>query len=119
MKTAMTPNIKVLPDDDGIRPAGKPDECFFCRQKIGQQHKPECVCLVRRVKVRYIFEIEIDVPHFWDKHQIEFHRNDSSWCASNAVNDIQAFIGDDCLCPYFRAQVLHRPDVPAVRSKES
>jgi hypothetical protein len=33
----------VAPNDDGIRPAGPRDACFYCRQKVGQPHKPDCV----------------------------------------------------------------------------
>jgi len=55
----------VVPGDHGIRPAGKPDECFYCSQRIGVPHKPDCVMVTKRVRVRYSFDIEIDVPHHW------------------------------------------------------
>jgi hypothetical protein len=38
----------VLPNDDGIRPAGNSDECFYCNQKIGTSHKEDCVCLQKK-----------------------------------------------------------------------
>jgi hypothetical protein len=43
-------------------------------------------------------EYEIEVPAYWDKHAIEFHRNESSWCAGNALDELKA-INDGCLCP--------------------
>jgi hypothetical protein len=58
----------------------------------------------RRVKVLYEIEIEVDVPEDWDKDMIEFHRNESSWCSSNAVRDIieyQKSMGTECLCKGF------------------
>lgn len=111
----------VLPDDDGIRPAGKPDECFYCNQKVGTPHGPECVCVHKRVRVRYTMEIEIEVPAFWDKQMVLSHRNESSWCADNCVNDIEAFLerlrhwdkdvgpagwSGFCLCDGFACEVI-------------
>lgn len=69
----------VLTNDDGIRPAGEPDECFYCHQKVGTPHREECVCVNKKVKVRAMIEYEVEVPFFWSKEDIEFHRNESSW----------------------------------------
>lgn len=89
----------VQPDDPGIRPAGKPDACFYCDRKVGEEHGRECVIVNKVVKLRYVIECDVLVPHFWDKGMVEFHRNDSSWCCNNAVHDIQAQQKDgDCLC---------------------
>src|SRR3954465_9706799 len=92
----------VAPDDPGLRPtAGKPDECFYCNRKIGSPHGPSCVVVKKRVKVRYTFELEIDVPHDWSGDSVERHHNDSSWCADNAVNDIESYIeslNGGCIC---------------------
>jgi hypothetical protein len=107
----------VLSNDDGIRPAGKPDECFYCKQKVGQPHKSDCVILSRKVKVRYSFEIEIEVPWEWDAETIRFHRNDSSWCANNAIRELEEFTDDDarCLCQGFHCEVLEIPDAKPYR----
>jgi len=97
----------VLPKDDGIRPAGKKDECFYCGQKIGQPHGRDCVTITKRVRVRCIIEYVIDVPHHWTKEDIEFHRNDNTWCASNAVDELKELeqkIG--CLCPASRFEFV-------------
>ena len=57
--------------------------------------------VTRRVAVRYSYDIEIDVPYHWTGHDIEFHRNDSSWCADNAQGDIDKFVQqqDGWICP--------------------
>ena len=112
---------KVLIDDDGIRPAGQPDECFYCGQKVGQPHKLDCVILTRKVKIRYSYEIEIEVPHSWDKDTIEFHRNDSSWCAHNSLEELEEFGDKDngCLCSYFSAEVLEIPDTAPYRRNKN
>lgn len=62
---------KVLPNDDGIRPAGKPDECFYCYQRVGQGHRPDCVTVLQLV--RYTVWVngtnigyhETDQPYTW------------------------------------------------------
>ena len=38
--------------DDGIRPAGRPDECFYCHRKVGQEHKRQCGIIDKRVEMR-------------------------------------------------------------------
>lgn len=93
----------VDPNDDGIRPAGPPDACFYCRQKVGEPHGRECVIVQRRVKLRYVIEVEVMMPHAWDDHDIEFHRNMGRWCANNCLDDIEAHIATlearrKCLC---------------------
>ena len=111
----------VLPDDDGIRPAGKPDECFYCNQKVGTSHLSDCVILDKKIKIAYTFEIEIEVPHSWKRSDVEFHRNDSSWCASNAIGEIEGAIeraGYDCACPVMRARVVSMSkELPYRRNK--
>ena len=42
----------VDPKDDGIRPAGRPDECFYCRQKVGEPHGQKCVIVNKLVEMR-------------------------------------------------------------------
>lgn len=92
----------VVADDDGIRAAGRPDRCFYCGGQVGQPHGPDCVCVTKRVQLRYSFILDVDVPHGWDEDHILLYRNDSSWCADNALDELEASTGDvDCLCPRF------------------
>jgi hypothetical protein len=85
----------VLPNDSGIRPAGPPDECFYCRGKVGEPHGTECVCVSKRVRYEvYLDEtpagfFEHDDPYFWTDADCEFHKNESTWCKDNALDGIE------------------------------
>ena len=83
-----------------MRPASDQRRCFYCHQPIGSDHGPDCVLVRKKVKVRMTVEYEIDVPANWDKGMVEFHRNEGTWCADNAVEELQAIIdkGEGCLC---------------------
>ena len=110
----------ILKNDNGIRPNGQPDECFYCQQKVGQPHKIDCIILTRTVKVKYSFDIEIEVPYSWNAEDIEFHRNDGSWCANNALKELNKFakkidIEGECFCNYFKAKVLEIPEASPYR----
>lgn len=110
----------VLSNDYGIRPAGRKDECFYCHQKVGTKHKAECVMVLKKIKAKYIFEIELEVPYFWNADMFEFHHNESSWCASNAVSEIQRLYpadGESCPCGVFKAEYVSDV-VPGPYSKE-
>ena len=76
------------------RPARMDGTCFYCSQPIGAEHKLDCVLVVRRVKVRMIVEYDRYCPADWDKDMIEFHLQDSSWCATNAIDEIKEFAKD-------------------------
>lgn len=108
---------KVRADDPGIRPAGAPDACLYCRRKIGQSHGPECVMVVKTVEIRvkskdgHVGTWITDVPHNWSEETINFCRNESSWCAGNVVGEnitwdngedvaaqLARQLGEDCLC---------------------
>jgi len=83
----------VVPNDDGIRPAGSKDECFYCQKRIGEPHGAECVMVTKRIEMAVKADLpdgvvlegrwRLDVPYFWDDDKCEFHKNDSSWCATN------------------------------------
>ena len=100
------------------RPANKGGACFYCKQLIGEEHARDCVRVTRRVRVSYRVELEIDVPHHWTDHDIDRHRNESSWCASNAIRDLEEFqaridggeTGWGCLCEAFHCDVLRSVD---------
>ena len=87
----------VHENDDGIRPAGKPDECFYCLQKVGQPHKLDCVCVKKLVEFKVDVHVSDGVkfaglwqheePHNWDDRAMEFYKNESSWCANNFMDE--------------------------------
>jgi hypothetical protein len=82
----------VEPDDDGIRPAGPNDACFYCRAKIGDTHGPECAIPIRTVVVKMEIEYTIDIPEHWDVDMLHFHRNDGSWCSNNGMYELDRVI---------------------------
>jgi hypothetical protein len=93
----------VAPNDDGIRPAGRPNECFYCRQRVGKPHARDCVCIKKRVELKVTATLpdgevltgfwQLDEPHHADAGNIEYHKNKSSWCASNFVRAREAYLG--------------------------
>lgn len=95
---------EVAVNDHGIRPAGKPDECFYCQRKVGEKHKPTCVIVQKKIRATYTFTVELMVPHHWTPEKFEFHRNDSCWCAGNAIAELEE--QGDCLCPIFEAKFV-------------
>lgn len=85
--------------DHGPRPAGPADECFYCQQKIGTPHTEKCVMFEKTVIVKMTVSYPIKVPNHWGPEDVEFHRNNSSWCSGNAINELQQFIEDTgCGC---------------------
>jgi hypothetical protein len=110
----------VVPNDDGIRPAGPPDACFYCKNRVGEPHGLSCVVVQKRVRVTYTFTLEIDIPHNWEAKQFEFHRNAGSWCADNAIDELSAILEDDngpgCLCQTFKAKLVEVIDERPRRS---
>lgn len=92
-----------------MRPASKGVCCFYCGQGVGEDHKPECVMIQKKVKVRMVVEYFASVPAHWDKHMIEFHRNESSWCASNALDELNKL---DCICQNTNFEYLGEDSEP-------
>lgn len=86
-------------EEYGVRPSGKPNECFYCGAKVGEQHKKNCVIRSRTVNIDFTIHVVMDVPEFWDESQINCHYNYSSWCASNLLSmlDTREETGR-CLC---------------------
>ena len=82
----------------GIRPAGSPDHCFYCGEPRGGTHKADCVIRERTVVVKLTIEYTITVPEHWTPEDIEFHRNESSWCTSNALPELEKLDENGCLC---------------------
>ena len=87
--------------DKSSRPAGKPDRCFYCGELIGSQHKPECVIRQRTVVLDCTIRVVMPVPEDWDEEMINFHFNESSWCANNILETLSDHVekGENCLCP--------------------
>ncbi len=73
----------------GPKPAGRPDRCFYCHRMVGQDHTDDCVMYERTVVLRATIEYVVRVPKHWDVHQIEFYRNEGSWCGSNGIDELE------------------------------
>lgn len=106
----------VTEDDDGIRPAGKPDECFYCKQKVGERHKSDCATVVKKVLLKVTVILEEEVPYHWGEEMINFRYNESSWCADNLRNMLDETIEKlnnkgGCLCPYTEIEYLRDGEI--------
>jgi len=88
-----------------VRPAGKQDECFYCGEKVGSEHKQDCVIRSRTVVVDFTIRMVVDVPESWDKEDIEFKYNDGCWCADNLINLLDRE-NNGCLCPHVVAECI-------------
>jgi hypothetical protein len=101
------PETHLVTKENGPRPAGDPDKCFYCGEPLGSEHKMDCVCRSRTVIVRYVFELPIDVPESWDKDMIEFARGGGGgWCGDNAPDDLNRLREDYCLCEFFHSEYV-------------
>lgn len=106
--------MKFIVTEKAKRPITKEQKCAYCEQPIGTEHKEECVLIQKKVKVRMTIEYEIEVPASWDKDQIEFHRNESAWCASNIIDELKALDNKDgrCLCGITKFEYLSDTSEP-------
>ncbi len=103
--------IEIKANDSGIRPAGKPDQCFYCGNKVGELHGPTCVMVERKVTLEYKILVETYQPYHWSFDDIERHRNVGSWCASNLIAELEAIEErEGCLCEAVECSVVNVVD---------
>ena len=93
-----------------MRPASDQEKCFYCHEPTGGFHADDCVLIQKRVKVRMTVEYEIKVPAHWEKWRIENHRNESSWCQDNAIQDLEELAKEECLCGLLNYNVVDMGD---------
>ena len=132
----------VDPNDDGIRPAGKPDQCFYCQQTVGTPHGKKCVIVTKLVEMRVTLKMngrtyrgiwEVREPYSWDARMSEFHKNESSWCANNFLNEeecgtvawesddtaiwkaLSAISDEECLCDRLHFEFVRVIDATPTR----
>lgn len=61
----------------------------------------------KKVRIKWTIELPMDVPEEWDKEMIEFYFNESSWCCSNIIDDLQQYDKDHgCICGICEAEFL-------------
>lgn len=97
-----------LVNKSDARPAGNPDECFYCKEPIGGLHKLGCVIRNRSVVVEYTIKVCRMVPDDWSGSMVEFHQNDSSWCCSNLIRELLPLADSEesCLCSNIKAKYV-------------
>jgi hypothetical protein len=83
-------DLTVIENDDGIRPAGPKNACFYCKSKIGQKHSYTCAIVEQEVELVAMFDrydetvtFRIPIPFFWKGEDIDHHFNQGMWCADN------------------------------------
>ena len=98
-------------EDYGIRPAGKPTECFYCHEPKGGVHKPDCVIRQRKVVVRLEMELVVTKPESFAPDLIEFGFNESSSCQSNIIDRLRELderldTAGECPCELIEVKYL-------------
>ena len=84
--------------DYSVRPAGDPNKCFYCQEKVGEEHKADCVIRSRTVVMDFTFRLTIDVPESWDAETCEFCKGGgSSYCSDNIIDNIE-YAAEQCGC---------------------
>ena len=64
--------------------------------------------MTQMFKVRMTVEYEVPYPDDFDQYEVDFHLTESSWCADNALRDIQDHLKriNKCLCGIAEFEVL-------------
>lgn len=77
-----------------------PRHCVQCCALLGEEHEPNCIFRKRTVVIKLEVEYVVDVPDSWEEDDIDFHRNESSWCSDNGIEEIQDMLKrtKGCLC---------------------
>lgn len=82
-------------------------DCVYCSAKEGEEHKKGCVMRKKKVKVKFSFIRELEVPEDWDDDQIKFfHEGQGCYCASNLFAEIADEINNDCMCGKLKVKVF-------------
>lgn len=90
---------EFLVTERAMRPASVARECFYCKRKIGETHKDDCVLVHKKVVIQVTIEYAIEVPANWTKEQVEFYRNEGSWCTDNMLAELDELrTAGGCLC---------------------
>lgn len=82
-------------------------KCFYCQAPVGTEHNAGCVQRSRTVVIEARITLVREVPEDWDQQSIESQLNESSWCASNIIDDLEKLNTDEhCLCGHFEARYV-------------
>lgn len=105
--------IEYIVTDKAQRPVDpNSGTCFYCNQYIGEPHLDECVLIQKKVRVRATIEYDIEVPNYWQAEELEFHRNEGSWCSDNMIRELEDLPG--CLCHHVEFEYLKDTSGPYI-----
>jgi hypothetical protein len=100
-------NKKFLVTKKAMRPVSEEKRCFYCHQPIGEYHLDDCVLIEQKATVKMIVEYEVNVPFSWDKEDVEFNRNEGTWCSDNAIEELKKLSKKEgCLCSVAKFKCL-------------
>lgn len=54
-----------------MRPRSMDDTCFYCRSRVGNNHKSNCVLIQRPVKIA--LELKLSVPANYSEEDIDYY----------------------------------------------
>lgn len=91
----------VLPNDNGIRPAGSPTQCLYCWSEVGEHHGWECVTVKKLIHYHIVvtnpwtntsFETDLHAtsPRHWTQGNLEFRYTESSYCLDNLLDYVKS-----------------------------
>lgn len=80
----------------------------------------------RTVHIRATVEYDLEVPEDWTDKDIEFHRNEGTYCSDRLVDELESQMGTDhlhywdegyrpCLCGVATFEVLDKPERIRIR----
>lgn len=52
--------------------------------------------------IQWTINFPMDFPSDWDDDMIEFHLNESSWCCSNLISELEKYDNGECLLGWNR-----------------
>lgn len=100
-------NTRLVTKENGVRPAGKQDECFYCHKKCGDEHDKDCVCFEKVIMIKIEMTIPMKFPSNWNKDDIECRLNDSTYCFNNITDDIENIDrSGGCICATTKAEYI-------------
>ena len=117
-------HTRQVTPDNGPRPAGKSDECFYCLMPLGADHAADCVCRRRTIVVQAVVEYVMAIPDHWSADRFEEHYNEGTWCAMNLAPLLDIDRKGQCPCDLVTMHYLREandeeePREPAVPEQE-
>ena len=75
----------------------------------------------RQIKtIQWTINLPMDFPSDWDDDMIEFHLNESSWCCSNLISELEKYDEKNgCICGICEAKVAEKTESLISEEKKS